>query len=139
MANKTDIKRKKCPPNQGVKSVQYDLFSQFVTNDKSKVSNTVELWEKIPKYFLSAKQVDKLRTAEGYAKPQTFTYFDRGQEFSVDIQPAMLKQPDGTYKAYFPGANEELVEEALKKILSDQNSGLHDPSCWHLPEWPVSV
>ena len=39
----------------------------------------------------------------------------------------MIEQKNGGYKAFFPGATEELVEEALKKILTDQNYGLHDP------------
>jgi len=42
----------KQPPALPIKSPQYDLFSQFVTNDESEVSNTVEVWESIPKYFL---------------------------------------------------------------------------------------
>ncbi len=39
-----------------------------------------------------------------------------------------IKQNDGSYKAFFPSITEELVEEALKKILSDQQYGLHDVS-----------
>jgi hypothetical protein len=39
----------------------------------------------------------------------------------------LIEQDDGSYKAFFPGITEELVEEALKKILADQNYGIHDP------------
>ena len=41
------------PPPDDIKSVQLELFGQFVTNDQSEVSNTVELWESIPKYFFT--------------------------------------------------------------------------------------
>ena len=59
----------KKPPKDPIKSLQLDLFSQFVTNDQSQVSNTIELWERIPKYFFTAKQVEKLRTIDGLAEP----------------------------------------------------------------------
>ena len=38
----------------------------------------------------------------------------------------MIEQPDGSFLACFPGSTEELVEEALKKIFSEQNYGIHD-------------
>ncbi|SMG64601.1 hypothetical protein BMETH_2547473742177, partial [methanotrophic bacterial endosymbiont of Bathymodiolus sp.] len=46
----------KKPPNLPIKSVQHDLFSDFLANDISEVSNTVDLWERIPKYFLSPQE-----------------------------------------------------------------------------------
>ena len=117
----------KKPPKDPIKSLQLDLFSQFVTNDLSKVSNTIELWERIPKYFFTAKQVEKLRTTDGLAKPYEWTYTENGKEYTVSFQPALVKQKQGKYKAFFPGVTEELVEEALKKIFSDQQYAIHDP------------
>lgn len=117
---------KKEAPKKSIKSLEYDLFSQFVTNDEKHVSNTVEIWECIPKYFLTPKKCEELRTPTGHADPYKWDYFYKGTEFSVKIQPALVMEEDGTYKAYFPGTTEELVEEVLKKILSDQNYGIHD-------------
>jgi len=57
-----------------IKSPQYDLFSQFVTNDESEVSNTTEVWESIPKYFFTPRQVEKLRTSTGHADPYKWAY-----------------------------------------------------------------
>ncbi len=51
------LERMKKPPDKPKKSVQLELFTQFVTNDQSSVSNTIELWERIPKYFFTAKGV----------------------------------------------------------------------------------
>ena len=117
----------KKPPKDPIKSLQLDLFSQFVTNDQSQVSNTIELWERIPKYFFTAKQVEKLRTIDGLAKPYEWSYTENENEYTVSIQPALIKQKDGKYKAFFPGVTEELIEEALKKIFSDQQYAIHDP------------
>jgi len=118
---------KKSPPAVSIKSPQYDLFSQFVTNDQSTVSNTVEFWESIPKYFFSPGQIKKLRTKTGHADPYKWDYTHNGIPCTVKIQPALIEGEDGSYKAFFPSVTEELIEEALKKILSDQRYGLHDP------------
>ena len=71
------MKMKK-PPSKAIKSIQYDLFNQFVTNDPESVSNTVELWENILKYFFTPAQVEKLRVPTGLAEPYE-------QPYSFDI------------------------------------------------------
>lgn len=116
----------KQPPAQPIKSLQFDLFGEFVTNDKCEVSNTVEIWERIPKYF-PVRTLDKLRPEKGHPDPYEWDYVEDGHTYRVVIQPALIKE-DGSYKAYFPGATEELIEEVLKKILADQNYGIHDPN-----------
>lgn len=113
-------------PTEGARSDQLSLFSQFVTNDKSKTSNTVEVWESIPKYFFTAKQVEELRSVDGLAKPYQWEYKYNDMAYTVKIQPALIEQEDGSYQAYFPSVTEELVEEALKKILTIQNQGVHN-------------
>lgn len=125
MTSKKELKKE--PPNLPTKNPQYDLFSQFVTNDKEKVSNTVEVWESIPKYFFTPRQVEKLRTPTGHADPYKWPYSYNNIDCEVKIQPALIEQPKGDYKAFFPSVTEELIEEALKKILTDQRYGMHDP------------
>lgn len=120
-------KEKKLPPKEAIKSVQFDLFSRFITNNKAEVSNAIEVWESIPKYFLTPAQVEKLRTKEGYAGAFRWEYSYKGIACEVKIQPALIQQPDGNDKAFFPGLTEELVEEALKKALAEQQSAVHDP------------
>lgn len=130
----SDIKKtqeKRTPPKKRSESIQMNMFSNFVTNDGTEVSNTIELWESIPKYFLSNVQMEKLRTADGLANPYKWEYIStdtKGAELArtVKIQPALIEQKDGSYKAFFPSATEELVEEALKKIFTEQSLGLHE-------------
>ena len=125
MTEKKTLAKK--PPKEHIKSVQLDLFSQFVTNNNTEVSNTVEIWESIPKYFFTPKQVEKLRTATGHADPYKLEYIYDGISCTVKLQPALIEQKDGSYKAFFPSVTEELVEEALKKIFTSQQHGIHDP------------
>lgn len=117
----------KKPPRGPIKSVQYDLFTAFLTNDEGAVSNAIELWDGIPKYFLTPKQQDRLRTPEGLAQSCQWEYSYQGKPCKVRIQPALIAQDDGRDKAFFPSVTEEMVEEALKKILTDQQYGIHDP------------
>jgi hypothetical protein len=112
----------KKPPSIVVKSVQMDLFSQFLANDVSEVSNTVEYWERIPKYFISTQEQEKLRTAEGLAKPYEHEYKLRDKEGQ-----GLAYKENGKYKAFFPTRTEESIEEVLKKIFTEQNHGIHDP------------
>lgn len=122
--SKPGRRAKKKPPARSVQSTQFDLFAQFVTDNPVEVSNTIEIWETIPKYFLTPRQVEKLRTQNGHANPIKWSYQDN---MEIKIQPALVEQADGRFLAFFPGVTEELVEEALKKILSDQHYGTHLP------------
>jgi hypothetical protein len=119
---------KRTPPKAPIKSVQYDLFTSFLTNDDGAVSNALEVWDGIPKYFLTPKQQEKLRSDEGLAKPYDWEYICQDKPCKVRIQPALIEMNDGSYKAFFPSVTEELVEEALKKIFTDQQFGMHDPA-----------
>jgi hypothetical protein len=119
--------RPRKPPKEPVKSVQFDLFTAFLTNDDGAVSNAIELWDGIPKYFLTARQQDSLRTGDGLAPSYLWEYTYQGRPCKVRIQPALIEQKDGRDKACFPSVTEELVEEALKKLLTDQRVGMHDP------------
>ncbi len=117
----------KKPPSITRESAQMDLFTRFTANNLNQVSNSIELWDSIPKYFFTPKQMEKLRTLEGHADPYTRKYEYKEVNYIVKFQPALIEQPNGGYKAFFPGNTEDLVEEALKKILSKQSYGIHDP------------
>jgi len=132
------LKPLKKPPKEAIKSVQMDLFRNFIANDLSEVSNTVEFWESIPKYFLNEKQQQKKREPSGLAKPFDYPYSLRNKAgellpYKVRISPALIEQSDGNFKAFFPTKTEENIEEVLKKIFTEQNGGIHDPK--NLETW----
>ena len=107
-------------------SIQLELFRTFVANDATDLSNTINVWESIPKYFFTPAQMKQLRTENGLAEPYTWAYVYNGMNFEVTIQPATLPEGGG-YRAWFPSAAEELIEEVLKKIFSIDGQGHHDP------------
>lgn len=121
------------PPVKAPQSVQYDLFTTFF-GDASELSNTIELWDAIPKYSVSPRAQNGLRSDENRlpVHEYQFVYATRkdGQRFEsacrVAIQPASIKTDDG-YIDFYPSTDEELVEEVIRKIFADQQCGLHDP------------
>lgn len=129
--NKLPDTKPKRPPEKTSKSIQFDLFGKFLSNNPDEVSNTIEIWESIPKYFFTPTLMDKLRSEDGLAKPYTWEYTHRRNNetlsYRVEIQPALIKQDSGGYLAVFPSASEEMIEEVLKKLLLEQNLGVHDP------------
>lgn len=125
--SRRDIKLRKKPPEAPIHSVQYDLFTSFLANDESEVSNALEFWDEIPKYLLTANQQKKLLTDDGLAQTFEWKYVYRSKPCIVRIQPALIRQENGQDKAFFPSVTEELVEEALKKFLTDQQYGIHAP------------
>src|SRR5688572_25886256 len=64
-------------PPVPVPSIQYDLFSKFLSNNGgANLSNTIELWDAIPKYAVSARQ-QAIKRAGGTLPPvyeQDFQY-----------------------------------------------------------------
>lgn len=106
---------------------QLDLFQSFLCNteeQKNKLSNTIDLWDLIPKYSTSQVEQNKLRTDNGLL-PQISTNFNfKGREYKLFISASQLSDENG--KAYYPSANEELVEDALRKIATEQMNGFFD-------------
>jgi hypothetical protein len=123
----------KKPPASLQKSLQYDLFTTFF-GEAAELSNTIELWDSIPKYAVSPRAQNALRSHDKRlpVHEYCFVYASRrdGQRFEsacrVAIQPASIKTRDG-YIDFYPSTDEELVDEVIRKIFADQQCGMHDP------------
>ncbi|TYA74953.1 hypothetical protein [Seonamhaeicola marinus] len=112
---------------------QMSLFQTFLP-DSGKYSNTIELYDSIPKYMAS-RSVNKMRTVDEktkngylpslkrkfhYKTPQT----NKVQEYIATMKPARIESKDGTEIDYYLTEREEFVEEALRKIAAD-NQGIY--------------
>jgi hypothetical protein len=117
------------PKEDHFRNPQLDLFQTFLCNtelERDKLSNTIDLWDSIPKYSVSRQAMNKLRVNGGFLELLELEFKYRGKMLRVVIQPARIKEEDGTARDYYPGANEELVEDALRKIAADQYQGYFD-------------
>jgi len=111
------------------KSAQFDLFSSFYGEDQ-KHSNTIELWDSIPKFSCSKRKQVTLRDENGRLPTweTEFVYKPQGSPEGIPakmtIAPARVKLKDEE-KDFLPSADEELIEEVLRKIFTDQQYGRH--------------
>jgi hypothetical protein len=107
---------------------QLALFQMFVPED-DKYSNTIEFYDAIPKYFTNKRQMAEIRegpegreiylpTLEREFKHQDVTYI-------LKIKPARAENRHGNELEYYPSEQEELVEEALRKLACDRLNGVY--------------
>jgi hypothetical protein len=134
MAIKTAPKRKAdavaaLPRARDFQNLQLDIFQHFLCNtadERDQLSNTVDLWDCSPRYTPSRQAMTKLRTEKGFLDLLKLDFHYKGVAFKAIIQPARIEEADGTAQDYYPSANEELIEDALRKIAADQNHGYFD-------------
>lgn len=114
-------------------SLQYDLFTTFLGN-AADLSNTIELWDAVPRYAYGARRQSDHRASGD--QPQVYQHTFKWQPqpkahnppltCDLTITPARVLT-DAGWIDVFPSADEELVEEVLRKLFADQQYGLHDP------------
>jgi hypothetical protein len=117
------------PSDDAFTTKQLDVFQSFLCNtshEKDRLSNTVELWDSIPKYSVSQQAMNALRTKEGFLPRLEKSFCYKGREYKIKVTPAIIDSDEGREKAYYPSANEEVVEDALRKIAAEQKKGFFD-------------
>jgi hypothetical protein len=127
----TDKETPIIPPTEAdFKGNQLDLFRTFLCNtddERGQLSNTFDLWDSVPRYAMSRQQMDKIRKAKGFLDLQRIEFHYRGRTLETIIQAArILDRKTGTSKDYYPSANEELIEDALRKIAAEQRHAFFD-------------
>ena len=104
---------------------QLSLFQTFFPEqDSDHYSNTIELYDAIPKYFSSKKRVAELRKDGIFLKSLSRRFRHKDQWYDLIVKPARIVDRHGNEKEYYPTHQEELVEEALKKIACDRLNGV---------------
>lgn len=111
------------------KSVQYDLFSTFY-GEGNKLSNTIELWDSIPKFSCSRQKQQALRDPAGRLPTweRDFTYSPQGASEGVPAKMTLVPARvmwKGREMDFLPSGDEELIEDVLRKIFADQQYGRH--------------
>lgn len=93
--------------------VQLSLF-RLLAKEKD-YSHTVELYDFIPKYVWG-----KSSRIEGkFLDPIQRKFVCKGVTYKVTLMPAKIQTESSEYLDHFPGKREELVEDALRKLMSD--------------------
>jgi len=118
------VTKKRSPPTSVAPSRQYDLFAEFF-GDSEELSNTIELWDSIPKYAVTARRQSGMRDEKGRLQVHEYQFEYRGKMCRLEVQPASIRT-EGRYRDFYPSADEELVEEVIRKIFANQHYGLHN-------------
>ena len=127
----TDQESPVLPPSEAdFQGKQLDLFRAFLCNgdaERDRLSNTFDLWDSMPRYAVSRQQMDRLRKARGFLDLRQVEFQYRGATLKGIIQAArVLDEKTGASKDYYPSANEELIEDALRKIAAEQRNAFFD-------------
>jgi len=115
-------------PVDAYKNAKLDFFQTFLCNteaEREHLSNTIELWDSIPRYSISRQEMNKRRDENGVLPPLRLGFQYRGVEYTATIFPAAMLEGE-RYVYYYPSAREELVEDALRKIALQQNKGFFE-------------
>jgi hypothetical protein len=103
---------------------QLSSFQTFLS-DEERYSNTIELFDAVPKYFSNHKIMASLREGGKYLPVLKRDFEHKGDTYILHIRPARLLYPNGAEMEHYPSPREELVEEALRKIASDRVKGVY--------------
>lgn len=110
---------------------QLDLFQTFLCNnieERDRLSNTFDLWDSVPRYSMSRQAMDKMRKAGTFPQLINVSFNYRGRTLEAIIRPAWIQEKgkNNNITGYYPSSNEELIEDALRKIAAEQNYGYFD-------------
>jgi hypothetical protein len=107
---------------------QLSLFQTFLP-EEDKYSNTIEFYDAIPKYYTNKRQMVEMREGpegrEIYLPTLEREFKHQDILYRLEINPARVRDGDGTLKEYYPSEQEEVVEEVLRKIAADRLNGLY--------------
>ena len=108
---------------------QLNLFQNLLANtaeERDKLSHAIELWDSTPRYSFNRKAMNNARVNGQFLEPRKLSFQHKGGTYTLTASPARLEDPDGVFRDYFPGATEELVEEALRKLAIERDMGYFD-------------
>jgi hypothetical protein len=101
---------------------QLSLFQTFLP-DQDKYSNTIELYDAIPKYY-PVKHMHHMRVNDTFLPHMDREFEHRGSAYKLTITPGRIIYKDGSAREFYPSFREELVEEALRKVACDRLNGV---------------
>lgn len=93
---------------------QLSLFEMLLPQERG-LSNTIELYDFIPKYHWGKVE----RIGGEFLRALEREFECRGQKYKVKIRPASIEDKDGVERYYYPSKREELVEDALRKFITE--------------------
>lgn len=104
-----------------------DQLSLFQSSLAPGASSTIELYDAMPKFFASPKEMEGLRRKNGGQFLDTLSrdFVHRGTEYAMAIRPARIAASDGEEREFYPTKREDLIEQALRKLAVNPANGIY--------------
>lgn len=91
------------------------LLFELLEPEEKQYSNTIELYDAIPKYHWG-----NVKRINGRYLPSLERVFEhRSKRYRVKVRPARIDGRDGVERDYYPSIREEIVEDALRKLACE--------------------
>lgn len=101
------------------KPTQLEFFEVTEVSNRDDYSNTIELYDQMPKYYFGGVRREKGREVD--ALPILRREFKhKHKNYKLEIVPAALIDKSGKTIHYYPSQREELVEDALRKLVANK-------------------
>jgi hypothetical protein len=102
-------------------------LSLFQTTFAPSSSSSIELYDAMPKYFASPKEMERQRRENGGQFLETLkrNFVHRGVGYELFIRPARIATKDGEEREYYPTKREHLIEQALRKLATNPLNGIY--------------
>ena len=94
-------------------------FFEIIDQSNDCYSNTIELYDQMPKYYFGGVEREKGKNVEALAILQR-NFKHKGKDYKLEISPAALLNKEGKTIHYYPSQREELVEDALRKLVTNK-------------------
>jgi hypothetical protein len=117
------------PAQPQFENLQLSLFQNFLANtetERDQLSNAIDLWDNVPRYSVSRQGMTKSRINGQFLKEHEAEFQYKGRTLVRRLFPARVQDLDGVYRDFYASANEELIEDALRKLATEQQSGYFD-------------
>src|SRR4030095_13074814 len=93
---------------------QLALFQTFVS-DEDRYSNTIELYDAVPKYFSNPKLMASLRKDGTFLLPLKRELKHKGERYTLYIRPARIIYKNGDQKEYYPESQGRISRGSFTK------------------------
>ena len=117
------------PQQPEFENYQLSLFQQFLCNTQAQrdhLSNAIDLWDNVPRYSVTRQAMAKARINGRFLEKHHADFQYKGRTLRRTLTAARVEDRDGIDRDYYAGANEELIEDALRKLATEQQSGYFD-------------
>ncbi len=104
-----------------------DQLSLFQGTLSPGSSSTIELYDAMPKFFASPKEMEALRRKNGGQFLDTLIrpFMHRNQEYLLTIRPARMQTKAGEEREFYPTKREDLIEQCLRQLATNPANGIY--------------